>query len=85
MNTNDSNWYGVQSILKMVEYTSLFNQIADYLNERVSADDSPELLCFVSDKEHIRYNMAIRNSVALLMEEASDKVKEQIREEFDNV
>jgi len=63
-----------------VALRTLLGQIEDYMTENVSADDFP---IFVSiDPNLNQHYIDLRNSIAMLMEDASEEVKEKIHKEL---
>jgi hypothetical protein len=76
-----------ENVIRVTEekmcYNALLNQITDYMLGNVSLDDSPSLITcekwfgVMEDKA-----LAIRNSVAILMEDATDDTKQRVKEEL---
>ena len=63
----------------------LLNQIYDYLQENVSVDSSHSIFMIESwDELYVKYIMGIRNSIAILMEDATDDTKMRVKEELNN-
>ena len=65
-------------------YEFLLNQISDYLNDRVSCDDSPTLAtCSMWNGCMENTAMGIRNAIAVLVENASEETMLRVREEME--
>ena len=63
----------------------LLNQIYDYLQENVSVDSSPSIFMIESwDELYVKYIMGIRNSIAILMEDATEETKIRVKEELNS-
>ena len=65
-------------------YEVLLNPISDYLNGRVSCDDSPTLAtCSMWNGGMDNTAMGIRNAIAVLVENASEETMLRVREEME--
>lgn len=63
----------------------LINQIEDYLLENIAPDASPNFnLTDIWSKEYNKYLIGLRNSIAILMEDATDDTKMRVKEELNN-
>ena len=63
----------------------LINQIEDYLLENIAPDASPNFnLNDIWSKEYNKYLIGLRNSIAILMEDATDDTKMRVKEELNN-
>ena len=78
----------VEELVKITEekmcYATLVYQIFDYLMENIPTDSSPTLMtCVRWDIKDAEKILHIRNAVAILMEDASGKTKDRVREELE--
>ena len=63
----------------------LINQIEDYLLENIAPDASPNFnLTDIWSKEYNKYLIGLRNSIAILMEDATDETKMRVKEELNS-
>ena len=63
----------------------LINQIEDYLLENIAQDASPNFnLTDIWSKEYNKYLIGLRNSIAILMEDATDDTKMRVKEELNS-
>ena len=63
----------------------LINQIEDYLLENITPDSSPNFnLTDIWSKEYNSELIGLRNSIAILMEDATDDTKMRVKEELNN-
>lgn len=63
----------------------LINQIEDYLLENIAPDASPNFnLTDIWSKEYNKYLIGLRNSIAILMEDATDDTKMRVKEELNS-
>ena len=78
----------MEELVKITEekmcYVSLFYQIYDYMVGNVSLDSSPMLMSCESWLGKQENNaIKLRNAVAILLEDASGKTKDRVREELE--
>ena len=78
----------MEELVKITEekmcYVSLFYQMYDYMMENIPTDSSPTLMmCGRWDIKDAEKILHIRNAVAILMEDASGKTKDRVREELE--
>ena len=63
----------------------LINQIEDYLLENIAPDASPNFnLTDIWSKEYNKYLIGVRNSIAILMEDATEETKMRVKEELNS-
>lgn len=63
----------------------LINQIEDYLLENIAPDASPNFnLTDIWSKEYNKYLIGLRNSIAILMEDATEETKMRVKEELNS-
>ena len=63
----------------------LINQIEDYLLENIAPDASPNFnLTDIWSKEYNKYLIGLRNSIAILMEDATEATKMRVKEELNS-
>ena len=63
----------------------LINQIEDYLLENIAPDASPNFnLTYIWSKEYNSELIGLRNSIAILMEDATDDTKMRVKEELNS-
>ena len=63
----------------------LINQIEDYLLENIAPDASPNFnLTDIWSKEYNSELIGLRNSIAILMEDATDDTKMRVKEELNS-
>ena len=63
----------------------LINQIEDYLLENIAPDASPTFnLTDIWSKEYNKYLIGLRNSIAILMEDATEETKMRVKEELNS-
>ena len=63
----------------------LINQIEDYLLENIAPDASPNFnLADIWSKEYNKYLIGLRNSIAILMEDATEETKMRVKEELNS-
>lgn len=78
----------MEELVKITEekmcYATLVYQIFDYLMENIPTESSPTLMtCGRWDRKDAEKILHIRNAVAILMEDASGKTKDRVREELE--
>ena len=63
----------------------LINQIEDYLLENIAPDASPNFnLTDIWSNEYNKYLIGLRNSIAILMEDATEETKMRVKEELNS-
>ena len=63
----------------------LINQIEDYLLENIAPDASPNFnLTDIWSKEYNKHLIGLRNSIAILMEDATEETKMRVKEELNS-
>jgi hypothetical protein len=80
--------YNMEELAEITEermcYATLVYQIFDYLMENIPTESSPTLMtCGRWDRKDAEKILHIRNAVAILMEDASGKTKDRVREELE--
>lgn len=63
----------------------LINQIEDYLLENIAPDASPNFnLTDIWSNEYNKELIGLRNSIAILMEDATEETKMRVKEELNS-
>ena len=63
----------------------LINQIEDYLLENIAPDAIPNFnLTDIWSKEYNKYLIGLRNSIAILMEDATEETKMRVKEKLNS-